>query len=261
MQDTLSQQAITQRLNTNLIGRQVLYYPSLPSTNDTAAAEARRGAAEGLVVVADEQTVGKGRRRRSWLSPKGAIAFSVVLHPEKDVLPSLIMMASLAVVGAIRAVTGLEAGIKWPNDIMVSGKKVCGILVETEMKGNRVAHAITGIGINVNLEAADFPASLPLATSLSRESGRAVSRLDLLADIITRLDELYPVLQSGGSVYEAWRDSLITLGREVRVISGDDIQNGVAESVNRDGSLNLRLPDGNLHRVVAVDVSLREAAD
>ena len=257
MQDILSAEAITRNLKPLLIGRRVLYYPSVPSTNDIAAAEARRGAVEGTVIIADEQTAGKGRRKRIWLSPHGGISLSFVLYPTTDILPSLIMMASLAVARSIRTVTGLEARIKWPNDVLVNEKKVCGILVETEMKGNNVAHAVTGIGINVNLESTDLLETLTLATSLSQELGREVSRLDLITSLLSELDDLYLILRNGGSVYEAWRDSLITLGREVRVESGDGAQIGIAESVDRDGSLNLRLPDRTLSRVVAADVTLR----
>jgi BirA family biotin operon repressor/biotin-[acetyl-CoA-carboxylase] ligase len=134
----LSSADITNNLNTRFVGQRVIYYPSVASTMEVAKREAQKGAAEGTIIIAGEQTAGKGRRERLWLSPKGSIALSVIFYPDIVYLPSIVMLASLAVVHAIEAATGLKAQVKWPNDVLVHGKKVCGILVESELRRNNV---------------------------------------------------------------------------------------------------------------------------
>ena len=150
--DGLSPVSITRNLTTRFIGQRVLYYPQVTSTMDVARQEAQQGAAEGTVIIAAEQTAGKGRMRRLWLTPGGNIALSIILYPEVSQLPSLIMLASLAAVHSIEKITGLEPQIKWPNDVLVNGKKVCGILVESGVRKKSVTYSIIGIGINVNLK-------------------------------------------------------------------------------------------------------------
>ncbi len=249
--------SITSNLGTHFIGQRVIYYPSLTSTMAIAKQEAQLGAVEGTAVIADEQTAGRGRIKRAWLSPKGNIALSIILYPSVVYLPSLIMLASLAVIHSIEAVTGLKSQVKWPNDILIDGKKVCGILIESSVRGNIVDYAIIGIGVNVNLRLSDFPEINPTATSLSDELGRDASRLSLIQRLLVEVEGLYLALQAGGSIYQEWRDSLVTLGKRVRVKSGKIIYEGIAESVARDGSLILRHSDGNLTKIVAGDVTLR----
>jgi len=257
-EDGLSADLISKGLETRFIGRNVLYYPSVTSTNEVARQQARQGAAEGTVVIADEQTAGKGRLKRTWLTPGGNIAVSVILYPKLAVLPSIIMLASLAVVHSIGSATGLKAGIKWPNDVLINGKKVCGILIENDLQGNKVNFSITGIGINVSLSPADFAELQYPATSLSTELGNEVSRPDIIRRLLAGMERLYLTVSEGGSIFEEWRDSLVTLGREVRVTAGETVYEGVAESVARDGSLLLRAPGGSLTPVVAGDVTLRD---
>jgi len=258
IKDSLSPALITENLDTRFIGQKIVYYPRLTSTMDVARREARQGAPEGTVVVADEQTAGKGRVKRVWLSPGGSIALSVVLYLDTACLPGLIMLSSLAAARSIEAVTGLGAQIKWPNDILVNGRKVCGILVESDWHGNKVAYTIIGIGINVNFRLSDFPGILPVATSLADETGKDVSRLDLVRALLTEMERLYLALPDGDSVYREWRTKLVTLGRKVRVESGKTMLEGLAESVARDGSLLLRHPDGSSTQIVAGDVRLRD---
>jgi BirA family transcriptional regulator, biotin operon repressor / biotin---[acetyl-CoA-carboxylase] ligase len=252
----LSAAAVMDGLATKFIGRRTVYYPRLASTMDAGRSEAGKGAPEGTVVVAGEQTGGRGRMKRAWLTPEGGLAFSVVLYPVVAYLPGLVMAASLAVVHAINGLTGLKAEIKWPNDVLINGKKVCGILIENEIKGEKVI-AVMGIGINVNLRLADYPDIATTATSLYGELGREVSRLDLLRRLLAELEPLYFSLASGDAVFVQWRDSLVTLGKNITARSGEDIYQGVAESVARDGGLMLRQADGSLIKVVAGDVTLR----
>jgi len=256
VENSLSPAAITNNLDTRFIGQRVIYYPRLTSTMDVAKREAQQGAIEGTVVIAGEQTAGRGRIKRPWLSPKGSIALSIILYPSLAYLPSLIMVASLAVVRCIDKVTGLKSQIKWPNDVLVNDKKVCGILIESDVRGNTVDYAIIGIGINANLRLSDFPEIPPTATSLSHELGRKVSRLDIIQCLLAETERLYLALPAGESVYQEWRDNLATLGKRVRAKSGETTYEGVAESVASDGSLLLRQSDGSLTKIVAGDVTL-----
>jgi BirA family biotin operon repressor/biotin-[acetyl-CoA-carboxylase] ligase len=257
MMDELTADAVSRALPVQIIGRRILHYPTLTSTMDAAREEALKGASEGTVVIADEQTAGRGRLKRTWFAPSGNLALSVILYPRITDLPSLIMLASLSVVHAIRRVTGVKAGIKWPNDILINGKKVCGILIETNVQKAHVEYAVIGVGINVNIRPADFPEITALATSLSAEAAKRVSRLAVVRALLEELDMLYRKLKSGGSLYEEWRDRLLTLGQHVTVTSGLVAQDGVAESVERDGSLLLRTAGGETTRVIAGDVTLR----
>ena len=255
MENDLS--VVSQYLDTRIIGRNVLYYPSVTSTMDVARQETRRGAVEGTVIIADEQTAGKGRIKRSWFTPGGNIALSIILYPGVSYLPYLIMLASLAVANSIETVTGLKTQIKWPNDILIGGKKVCGILVESDVREDVVAYAIIGIGINVDFRIADFPEIAATATSLGIELGRDVSRIRLLKSLLTEIDMLYA--SAGESIFASWQGRLVTLGKKVQVTSGSSIMEGVAESVDRDGSLMLRLAEGSVTRIIAGDVTLRES--
>jgi len=258
VEDSLSAAAITDGLATRFIGQEVSCYPSLPSTNDVAKQKARQGAKEGTVIVAEEQTAGRGRIKRRWLSPRGSIALSMILYPPLAYLPSLIMVASLAVARSIEQVTNLKAKIKWPNDVLVNDKKICGILVESDVRGNKVDYAVIGIGLNVNLKLSEFPQIAPMATSLSWELGREVSRREVIRSLLAEAEKLYLALAAGDSVFKEWRDNLVTLGQKVRVSSGAVTYRGIAESVAADGSLLLRQPDGSLLKIVAGDVTLRQ---
>lgn len=258
VENNLSPASISCDLGTHFVGQRVIYYPSLTSTMEAAKQEALLGAAEGTVVIADQQTAGRGRIKRVWLSPRGSLALSVILYPSVANLPSLIMLASLAVVHSIGAVTGLKSQIKWPNDVLIDGGKVSGILIESSLRASTVDYAIIGIGMNVNLRLEDFPEIQSIATSLSAETGRAVSRLEVIRRLLVEIERLYLALQAGESIYEEWRDSLVTLGRRVRATTGKTVYQGIAESVGRDGSLLLRHSDGSLTRIVAGDVTLRD---
>ena len=253
----MSAAAITANLKTRFVGQRVLYYPSVASTMEVARQEVQKGAPEGTVVIAGEQTAGRGRLQRSWLTPKGNVALSVILYPTLAQLSFMIMLASLAVVHCIRAVTGLDPGIKWPNDILINGRKVCGILIESDVRQEKVQSAIIGIGLNVSLRAIDYPEIQDIATSLSQESGRDVPAVDTVRTLLVETERLYLELTAGRSLYNEWRDNLVTLGQTVRVFSGKNVYEGIAESVAPDGSLILRDNKGNLVPIVAGDVTLR----
>ena len=257
VENSLSSASVTNNLKTRFVGQRVIYYPSLTSTMDVAKQQVQQGAAEGTVIIAGKQIAGRGRMKRAWLSPKGSLALTVVLYPSIAYLSSLIMLASLAVAHSIEAVTGLKSQIKWPNDVLIDGKKVCGILTESKSRGNIIDYAIIGIGLNVNLGLSNFPEISPTATSLSEELGRDVPLLDITQQLLMEIERLYLTLLAGESIYEEWRDNLVTLGREIQVRSGETVYEGIAESVARDGSLLLRNSDGSLTKIVAGDTTLR----
>lgn len=242
---------------TRLIGREVLYYPRLPSTMDEARRLAQEGAKEGTVVVAGEQTAGRGRYGRRWCSPQGALALSVVLRPTLPLLPGIGMAAPLAVVYALKRGWGVAAGLKWPNDVLLKGKKLAGILVESGVRGGEVDFAILGIGLNVNLDPQAFPEIAQTATSLSMEIGREISPWDALPLLLEELDRLYLALKAGEPVFQWWREKLETLGQAVRVSGPQGVLEGIAEDVAPDGSLMLRLPDGRLLPLYSGEVTLR----
>jgi BirA family biotin operon repressor/biotin-[acetyl-CoA-carboxylase] ligase len=248
---------ITRGLQTSFIGRQVLYYSTLPSTMDTARQMAQQGVADGTVIVATEQTAGKGRVKRSWLSPRGNIALSIVLYPDIVSLPYLIMIASLAVVHAIEAVTGVKTQIKWPNDILIDGKKVCGILIENEVKKSRLAFSIVGIGINTSLNVAAYPEIATTAASLKSATGQDL-RIKIIRSLLTEFERLYLKLPDGQPIFRAWRSRLVTLGKKVRATTGTQIIEGLADSVDETGALLIRQSDGSLIKVIAGDVTLSE---
>lgn len=254
----LSVSAIKEGLETRFIGQKILYYPRLTSTMEAARREARKGVSEGTVIIAGEQTRGRGRLKRAWFSPGGNIALSLILYPDISGLPYLIMIASLAAAYGIESVTGLKTQIKWPNDILIGFKKVAGILIENEVKGDKVGYAIVGIGINTALRPVDFAEIATIATSLEDELGEKVSREEIIKNLLIDFERLYLQLPEGEGIIKLWRDKLATLGEKVTVRWGEDTLEGVAESVDESGALLLRLADSTLTRVVAGDVTLRE---
>jgi BirA family transcriptional regulator, biotin operon repressor / biotin---[acetyl-CoA-carboxylase] ligase len=253
----LTPELIQRDLPTRFIGQKIIYYASLESTMDTAKREAQWGAEAGTVIVTGEQTAGRGRLQRPWLSPVGGLAFSVILRPGINYLPCMIMLASLAVTNSIRSVTGLKPQIKWPNDVLIGEKKVCGILIENEIRKNILKHVVIGIGINVNMPVSQYPDISAIATSLSDQLSRPVPRLDVIRAVLLEMDRLYTEIPQGERLFFQWRNNLVTLGQQVQVNMGDQTYTGRAESVTDDGSLMVRQKNGQLVRIIAGDVMLR----
>ena len=227
-----------------LFAHRVLWYPEVGSTNDIAGAMAERNADEGLVVVADQQTAGRGRLGRSWASPPGAgIYVSIVLRPSPASATLLTIAAGVAVAEGIAAATGLTAHVKWPNDVHVSGRKLAGILAE-----GAVSHVVLGIGINV--QPAAFPADVAArATSIETELGRPIDRGPVLAECLAALASRYGQLQDGRGqfVVDAWRRRAAPmLGRRVEWESAGERQTGLAENIDDDGALIVKVGDGTL---------------
>ncbi len=255
----LSVQAIQQRLG----ARPVHYSASVGSTNAEAKQLAAAGAPAGTLVIADEQTAGKGRMGRHWLAPPNtcllmSLVFRPALAPQE--VHRLTMLCSLAAAEAIEAQTGLAIGIKWPNDLIVPRtppyRKLAGLLTETSFTGRALEYAVVGMGINVNVDPATLGPVLTPATSLMTELGRPVDRLELLAAILQRIEDRLPVL-SAGQLHQDWSGRLVTLGQSVTATTPEKQMHGLAEAVDQDGALLLRDLAGNLQRISVGDVTLR----
>jgi BirA family biotin operon repressor/biotin-[acetyl-CoA-carboxylase] ligase len=259
----LSAERIKKGLRTELIGQSIACYSSTGSTNEVLKELAGQGVPEGTLVIADEQTAGKGRLGRKWLAPPGtSLLMSLLFRP--DLAPNqaqrLTMICSLAIAEAIEGLTGLPVGLKWPNDIFIRGKKAGGILTESGTTGRRLDYIVVGMGLNVNLAISALPDLRGMATSLSEELGREVSRLELLWRILGEIEMRYNSLRRGESPHEEWAARLINLGRQVQVTTPDGVLADWAEGVDADGALILRTPDGQCKRVLAGDVTLRGSA-
>ncbi len=256
--EELTPEAIRRQLKTRFVGHQVVCYPSVTSTNDVAKRMARQGAPAGTTVIADEQTAGRGRMARTWFAPRGSsLLLSVVLRPslEPDQLPQLLMASALATARAIEDSTGLPVGLKWPNDIILRGKKAGGILIEAGLTGQRLDFAVTGIGLNVNLDVTLIPEITRTATSISMELGSPLSRLKLLAALLGLLETEYKQLESGRSPQERWAARLTRLGERVEVETPWGTESGQMEGVNTGGALILRRSDGTVARITVGDVT------
>lgn len=247
---------------TGVIGREIQVFREIRSTNDLVERLAVDGVREGVVVFAEAQTQGRGRLGRRWVSPAGrGLWFSVLLRPA--LLPGemtrLTILAANAVARVLPGFGGSPVEIKWPNDILVRGRKVAGILTEVQAELDRVRHAILGIGINVNLEASDFPPELrSTATSLRMESGGVVDRAALAVAVLRALDEDYRKLREGrfGRLAEEWAGRCSTLGREVTIRVGQRVIVGRAESLEESGALRVRTEHGRLEAVIGGEVTL-----
>ncbi len=256
----LSPEAITSGLNTRVVGREVLVFRQVTSTNLLLADRASTGAEEGLVVLAEEQTAGMGRRQRRWFAPYGtSVLMSILLRPSIPAADGFLitMMASVATLNAIEAETGLVGALKWPNDVLLHGRKTAGVLVESHIQSGAVVAAIVGIGINVNFDPAQIPDIPPGATSLMVEAGRPVPRVPLIRALLRRADDLYDLVKAGQGiqVVQLWRERLSTVGRRVRVLLPQETVEGVAEEVTYQGGLVIRLDDGSRRTVHAGEVA------
>ncbi|MGQ9627581.1 MAG: biotin--[acetyl-CoA-carboxylase] ligase [Anaerolineae bacterium] len=258
--EELSAGSIKRGLRTAAFGRNVISYRTVGSTNEEARRLAARGSPEGTLVIAEEQTAGRGRMGRKWLAPSGSsLLMSLVFRPSlaPNQAQRLTMICSLAICEAITKLTGIEAEIKWPNDILIRGKKVGGILTELGIQREKVEYAIVGIGLNVNLRPDDLPEVSGPITSLSYELGHPVSRLELLQAILESIEARYKRLQKGESPKREWEERLSTLHKYITVTTPVEQVEGWAEEVDEDGTLILRLRDGRRRRIIAGDVTLR----
>ena len=260
--DIVTASEIMSRLNTSWAGWPTVSFDSIDSTNNEAKRRAEAGAGQGLMLIAEEQTAGKGRRGHSWSTPAGcAISMSLLLKP--DIEPSsaamLTLVTALAVNKALRENTGLDVKIKWPNDMVVNGKKLCGILTEMSAEIGYINHVVIGIGMNVNNDR--FPEGAEnTATSLMLELGRPVQRAQIAAAILEKFEGCYDRFLKAGDLSfmtDEYNSELVNLGREVCVLAPDGEWRGTAEGIDRTGALLVRDKAGRLVGVDSGEVSVR----
>jgi BirA family biotin operon repressor/biotin-[acetyl-CoA-carboxylase] ligase len=249
-------------LHTSIMGRRILYREEVTSTQDEAGEAARRGAEEGVVVISERQTKGRGRKGRLWASPsREGVYFSTILRP--NLIPTQIiqipLIAGVAVCKAIRRVTPLEPRIKWPNDITIGGKKVGGILVEMSCDIDRVDHIVLGIGVNVNTQCSLLPEpTRGIATSLAEKCGEYVSRVRLVQCLLAEFDALYRTFLASGfdTLREEWKALDSTVGSWVKVSDAEEEMKGKALDIDGEGFLLVRKENGDVKRIISGDVSL-----
>ncbi|XUX01047.1 MAG: biotin--[acetyl-CoA-carboxylase] ligase [Dehalogenimonas sp.] len=235
-------------------GHTLFTYDSIGSTMDRASELAHKGALEGALVIAAEQTEGRGRLNRKWISPPGSLYFSVLLYPPVEKLPYLTMLTGLAVAEAIEECASVRADLKWPNDVLIGGRKVAGILVESGFSRGR-QYAVIGVGINVNVDISSNPKIAGIATSLSDQAGMPVDSLSLLRSAVDRIEARYSNFDKT-ALLDSWKARLITLGRPVKATMGETTIEGTAAGVTDEGALIIRRLDGFICTVVAGDVTL-----
>lgn len=262
--DILNPVEIKELLKTKFIGRDIIYLDSVDSTNSYGKRMAEGDFWDGTVIIAEEQTSGRGRLGRDWVSPKGkGIWMTIMLKP--DIKPNLAsqvtLIAAVAVLKAIKSIYNMDIMIKWPNDLVVNGKKVCGILTELGAEIERINYLCVGIGINANSEESDFiNKALDTATSIKIATSIKVERKELIARILTVFENYYSLFLEKGSIgfmVEEYKKYLINIGKEVRLVTKNEEIQAKAEDINSEGHLLVRLKDGTLKEISSGEVSVR----
>lgn len=260
--DVMTVAELGSRLRTEWMGRNCICLETVDSTNTHAKRLAEEGAPAGTLIVAEEQTGGKGRRSRGWSAAKGTnIMMTLLLRPQirPEHASRLTLLMAMAVAEVIRKVTGLPAGIKWPNDVVVHGKKVCGILTEMSTEIDYINHVVIGAGLNVNQE--DFPEEIKdMAGSLCVELGEKICRAELTAEILGELERLYEVFlrtEDLSALRQRYNELCVNRGHEIRVLEPGNEYTGTTDGINEAGELVVRKADGSVARVYAGEVSVR----
>jgi BirA family biotin operon repressor/biotin-[acetyl-CoA-carboxylase] ligase len=260
--DILTPEEITPLLTTKLFGKKIEHFDSVASTNNEAKALARKSAREGTVVVAEEQTGGKGRMDRSWVSPKGGVWMSIILRPPvAPVLASrFAIMSAVAVAKSIKTI-GADSQIKWPNDILVDGKKICGILLELAAQMDRIDHLVIGIGVNANFDAGVIAGGgVGNSTSLLTEIGTKIDRARFVADLLFKLEEEYERIISGNwdGVKNDWLKLCPSVGDQIALITFNGEISGKLVGIDDYGALRLQHLDGEIKSFAAGDVTVKK---
>ena len=262
--DKLLPNEIREGLETNILGRvEILYFETIDSTNRKARDLADGGAAEGTLVLSEAQTKGRGRKGRTWYSPpEGGIYISLILRPliSPAEAPKFTLLTAVALAEAIVSLTGLSIDIKWPNDILINGKKLAGILTEMSTEMDAVNYIVVGLGLNVNTPA--FPVEIgQIATSIRIETGESFPRVMIIQEYLKRYEDYYDIYQKTGfdAVINRWKDLSNIIGKkvEVEVIGKRFI--GEALDIDGDGALVLKDDQGGIHRIVSGDIALRQS--
>lgn len=262
MDKRLQPDFLKERLAASFFSSSIHYHPSMDSSNALARTLATQGAPEGTLVITEEQTAGRGRRGKSWVSPPGAnLLFSLLLRPplEGERVFVLTMVLALAGLKAVKTVSGVKAMIKWPNDLYVETRKLAGILTEFSVKGKKVDWVVLGMGMNVGWHPEVPEGSGAPATSLLEETGQRVSRNDLLLEILTGFEALYRDVLRGNMqpLYEEWNKNCVILGKAVVIEFDRERMEGRALRIDDCGALIVEDATGNERRILTGDVSLR----
>jgi len=259
--DLVTAAEIREGLATMLLGQSIVYRDTIDSTNTLAQQLAMNGAPEGTLVIADEQTNGRGRRGRNWFSPPhSGIWMSLILRPQLPLAHAaqITLVAAIALAKALSKVTGVTAGIKWPNDILFGKKKCCGILTEMHAESDQIHHLVVGIGINVNVPEEAFPEELrEIATSLQAIKGTRIPRADVVQAVLNEFEPLYRqyVNEGGfGSLRDEWKRQSITLGREVVAQTARGTTIGKALDIDEFGVLLVEKADGEVEKIYSADI-------
>ncbi|WP_339186746.1 biotin--[acetyl-CoA-carboxylase] ligase [Paenibacillus sp. FSL R5-0490] len=259
--DSIDATGLQLALDTTVFGRKAVLLASTLSTQGDVLKLAEQGQAEGAVVIAEEQTGGRGRFGRQWFSPPGkGIWMSVLLRPDLPLqhTPQLTLLTGVAVCRAVRACSGADAGIKWPNDVLIDGRKVCGILLESTVEDHEVRYCIAGIGVDVNFDPEDYPEDLTtIATSLKMETGQSVDRTKLTAAILTELEQLYFLYQKEGFgvISALWEALSVSMNREITVTNPHGIIEGKAIGLDPSGALIVEKHDGEHTLIISGEIS------
>jgi BirA family biotin operon repressor/biotin-[acetyl-CoA-carboxylase] ligase len=259
--DVMTEAEVGHYLNTRYMGRRIAYLESVGSTNDEIKREAAAGAEEGLVIIAEEQYSGRGRKGRSWATSKGeSIAASILLRPElsPEHAFSITPVLALSIVQGLEKEAGIKAGIKWPNDIVLDNKKLCGILTEMNAEMDRINFIVVGMGININQPS--FPRDISdIATSLRVHSGEAFSRKKIIAGILNCFEENYEIYKKDRlkPMIPLLKEYSVVIGKHIRLVSPDSVREGTAVDMDEQGGLIVRLDNGETIMVISGDVSVR----
>ncbi len=247
-------------LKTSFVGRKIVFKESIDSTQSLALRLAEKGEASGLTVIAEQQTAGRGRLKRKWMSPKGGLWLSVILRPAITITMSTMFpfAAALAVCDAIRESAKADARLKWPNDVMISGKKVAGILLDMSAEADHINYVVIGIGINANNDASKLKIdrlAKPDISSIKDSTGKEVNRLELAASLLSKLEIYCSVLEKYGPdpIIREWKSRSDMLGKKITVVQQDRTLSGVASDIKEDGSLVLKHKRKEIN-VVAGDI-------
>jgi len=263
VESLMEPEKIKNGLQTDFIGREIHYFIELSSTNDLAKELAMKGAEEGTVIIAETQSHGRGRLGRRWISPRGGIWFSTILRPQvspKDAL-KLTLMTAVAVAKTIGNTFNLNAEIKWPNDVLIKGRKICGILTEMRARENIVDFVVIGVGINANVNVDTFPEYLKRSvTSLEKEMKRDIERERFLRALLEELERYYKIFERNGFdiILREWKSLSSLLGAYVEIAGFDERIEGLAIDVDQNGALMIKAKDGTIRKVMSGDATLQK---
>lgn len=261
--DLLSFEELSENLTTKYIGKNIMYFQTIDSTNNKAKELALNNAPNGTVVISEEQTLGRGRLGRNWVSPRfKGIWMSIILRPDTDPMnvPKVTQIGAAAVIKSLKKLN-IEGYVKWPNDIVFNGKKICGILTEMSGELNKVNYVVMGIGINVNIDKLDFPEELKeIATSLSIETGKYIKRKELVSTLLNTFELLYDEFEKYETIktsVDICKNNSILIGKEVTILNRGRETVAKAIDLTDNGELIVQHSDGRVEKIISGEVSIR----